>query len=100
MGILSMVIDSTKECDSRLKIQNSEVTLIALTSKFASSKDPNPTVGYVSCYGIIEDIIEVDFWSNLVLFYVDVIAFMQMLTNLGLHKSISRGYAIRMILLY
>ena len=54
----------TKDYDLRLKTQNSGVTLVALTSSFASSKDQNPLVGDVSYYGVIEDIIELDFWPH------------------------------------
>ena len=63
----------TKNRDSRLKTQNSGVTLTALTSSFASSKDKNPILGDVTYYGAIEDIIEVDFWSkfSVVLFRCD-----------------------------
>ena len=63
----------TKDRDSQLKTQNSGVTLVALTSSFASSKDQKPVVGDVSYYGVIEDIIKVDFWSqfSIVLFRCD-----------------------------
>lgn len=62
----------TKDRDSRLKTQNSGVTLVALTSNFDSSKDQNSVVGDVSYYGVLEDIIEVDFWSQFgVLFRCD-----------------------------
>ena len=44
-----------------------------MTSSLASSKHQNPLVGDVSYYGVIEDIIEVDFWSHfsVVLFRCD-----------------------------
>jgi len=63
----------TRTRDSRLKTQNSGVTLTALTPSFASSKDQNPILGDVTYYGVIEEIIEVDFWSNfsVVLFRCD-----------------------------
>lgn len=57
----------TKERDSRLKTQNSGVTLSALTPSFASSKDKNHVLGDVTYYGAIQEIFELDFWSN---FYV------------------------------
>jgi len=69
-----MVIDFTqKNCDLRLKTQNSGVTLTTLTSSFARSKDKNPIVGDVTYYGTIEDIIKVDFRSkfSVVLFRCD-----------------------------
>ena len=50
--------------DSRLKMKNSGVILVALSSSFASSKDQNPVIGDVSYYRVIEDNIEVDFWSQ------------------------------------
>ena len=63
----------TRTRDSRLKTQNSGVILTALTSSFASSEDQNPITGDVTYYGVIEVIIEVDFWSNfsVVLFRCD-----------------------------
>lgn len=63
----------TKERDSRITTQNSGVTLTALTSKFACSSDQNPVDEDVTYYGIIEDIIELDFWSqfSVVLFRCD-----------------------------
>jgi len=63
----------TKHCDSLLKTQNSGVALVALTSSFDSSKDQNPVVGDVFYYRVIEDIIEMDFWSqfSIVLFRCD-----------------------------
>ena len=51
----------TRTRDSRLKTQNSGVTLTALTPSFASFKDQNPISGDVTYYGVIEEIIEVDF---------------------------------------
>ncbi|XP_057249394.1 uncharacterized protein LOC125495744 [Beta vulgaris subsp. vulgaris] len=54
----------TKGRDSRIKTQNSGVTLIATTSSFASSRDQNPVDGDVTYYGVIEEIIELDFWSQ------------------------------------
>ena len=51
----------TRKHDSRFKTQNSGVTLIALTSSFASSKDQNPMTGDDTYYRAIEEIIELDF---------------------------------------
>ncbi|GER38826.1 xylulose kinase-2 [Striga asiatica] len=63
----------TKERDAKCKTQNSGVSLIALTSSFASTKDRNPIVDEVSYYGAIQEIIEVDYWScfSVVLFRCD-----------------------------
>ncbi|KMT08712.1 hypothetical protein BVRB_6g139850 [Beta vulgaris subsp. vulgaris] len=54
----------TKGRDSRIKTQNSGVTLIATTSSFSSSRDQNPVDEDVTYYGVIEEIIELDFWSQ------------------------------------
>lgn len=54
----------TKQRDAKCTTQNSGVILIALTTSFASSKDQNPTVGEVTYYGAIEEIIEVDYWGD------------------------------------
>ncbi|XP_074274227.1 uncharacterized protein LOC141598345 [Silene latifolia] len=54
----------TKSRDARCKTQNSGVTLSALTSSFASSKDKNPVDGDVTYYGAILDIIELKYWSK------------------------------------
>ncbi|KAK1373230.1 hypothetical protein POM88_029423 [Heracleum sosnowskyi] len=53
----------TKKRDAKCTTQNSGVILTALTISFASSKDKNPTVGDVTYYGAIEEIIEVDYWG-------------------------------------
>ncbi|KAK1361459.1 hypothetical protein POM88_045933 [Heracleum sosnowskyi] len=53
----------TKKRDAKCTTQNSGVILTALTTSFASSKDKNPTVGDVTYYGAIEEIIEVDYWG-------------------------------------
>ncbi|XP_021737221.1 uncharacterized protein LOC110703743 isoform X2 [Chenopodium quinoa] len=49
------------------------MTLTTLTSSFASSRDRNPVDGDVTYYGVIEDIFELDFWSqfSVVLFKCD-----------------------------
>ncbi|CAO2827741.1 unnamed protein product [Amaranthus hypochondriacus] len=67
---MSMATIFTPKRDSRCKTKNSGVTLAALTSSLASSKDQNPIVGDVIYYGDVLDIIEIDYWSNfhLVLF--------------------------------
>ena len=54
----------TRGRDSRIKTQNSGVTLTTTTSSFANSKDRNPVDGDVTYYGVIEEIIELDFWSQ------------------------------------
>uniref|UniRef100_A0A803L1P0 DUF4216 domain-containing protein n=1 Tax=Chenopodium quinoa TaxID=63459 RepID=A0A803L1P0_CHEQI len=63
----------TRAHDEKCKTQNSGVSLTALTPSFASTKDHNPVMGYVTYYGIIKSIIEIDYWSSfsVVLFKCD-----------------------------
>ena len=63
----------TKEHDEKCKTQNSGVSLTALTSSFASSKDCNPALSMVTYYGVIKEIIELDYWGafSVVLFECD-----------------------------
>ena len=53
----------TKKRDAKCTTQNSGVILTELTTCFASSKDKNPTIGDVTYFGAIEEIIEVDYWG-------------------------------------
>ncbi|KAL8125097.1 hypothetical protein AgCh_012679 [Apium graveolens] len=53
----------TKQRDRKCTIQNSGVYSTALTTSFASAKDSDPSVGEVSYYGSIEDILEIDYWG-------------------------------------
>ncbi|KAH0642276.1 hypothetical protein KY290_033875 [Solanum tuberosum] len=63
----------TKTRDAPCKTQNSGVTLSATTDSFASTRDQNPVDGMVIYYGIIQDIIEIDYWGcfSVVLFKCD-----------------------------
>ncbi len=63
----------TKQRDARLKTQNSGVTLAAITESFASTKDENPITQSVIYYGLITEIVEVDYYGRLkfVLFRCD-----------------------------
>jgi len=90
----------TRNRDSRLKTQNSGVTLTALTSSFASSKDQNPITGDVTFSGAIEEIIELDFWSQfaIVLFRCDW--FHAEIDEFGLVRVHLRSCSIKMILTY
>ena len=74
----------TKTSDSRCKTQNSGVTLAALTSSFASSKDQNPIVGDVIYYGAILEIIEIDYWFNFHLILIRCEWYHAMNDNYGL----------------
>ncbi|QHO28660.1 uncharacterized protein DS421_7g218620 [Arachis hypogaea] len=65
--------DYVRQREARRKTQNSGVTLVALTTSFASAKDPNPIRAKVFYYGRINDIIELDYFGNfkVVLFRCD-----------------------------
>ncbi|XP_052111602.1 uncharacterized protein LOC127742970 [Arachis duranensis] len=54
----------TRQREVRRKTQNSGVTLVALTTSFASIKDENPIHENVSYYGRVNDIIELDYYGN------------------------------------
>ena len=53
----------TRRRDVRRKTQNSGVTLMALTTSFASSKDDHPITTHVSYYGRINDMFELDYYG-------------------------------------
>ncbi|KAH0769857.1 hypothetical protein KY290_013838 [Solanum tuberosum] len=53
-----------RQRDARRKTQNSGVTLVALTTSFASSKDKNPIVADLTYYGRIVDIVELDYYGH------------------------------------
>ena len=63
----------TMKQDSQGKNQNYGVTLSATTDSFASARDQNPIDGEVVYYGVIQDIIEIDYWGcfRVVLFKCD-----------------------------
>ena len=54
----------TTKRDTNRKTQNSGVTLVSLTSSFASSKDGNPRTEPITYYGAIVDIIELYYYGN------------------------------------
>lgn len=66
----------TRDVEARRKTQNSGVIMIAETQSFASSRDSNPVAGDVTYYGILKDIIELEylFGRRIVLFECDWIA--------------------------
>ncbi|XP_020273609.1 uncharacterized protein LOC109848503 [Asparagus officinalis] len=62
-----------KARDDTCKTQNSGVSLLSEVDSYASSRDHNPITAKVSFYGVIQDIIELDYWGNfsVVLFKCD-----------------------------
>ena len=62
-----------RQCDARRKTQNSGVTLVASTTSITSSKDKNPIAAYLTYYGRIVDIVELNYYSHfkVVLFKCD-----------------------------
>lgn len=54
----------TRKRDAKRKTQNSGVTLTALTSSFASTKDHNPILDNLTYYGAISEIIELNYWGS------------------------------------
>ncbi|XP_062081301.1 uncharacterized protein LOC133786101 [Humulus lupulus] len=66
----------TKKIEKNLRTQNSGVIMTAKTQSFASSRDPNPVFGEVTFYGILTDIIELDYslGNRVVLFKCDWIS--------------------------
>ena len=57
----------TKQRDHKCTTQNSGICLTALTTSFTNSKDQNLIIGDVNYYGLIEEIIEVDYWGAFVI---------------------------------
>ncbi|XP_071708538.1 uncharacterized protein [Rutidosis leptorrhynchoides] len=53
--------------------QNSRVMLKAITSRFSSARDNNPVLGHVTYYGVLNDIIELQYADDkkVVLFHYD-----------------------------
>lgn len=51
----------TKDLEQKRKTQNSGVMLEAMTSSFSSATDINPIVGDVTYYGVLKDIIELEY---------------------------------------
>ncbi|XP_035837675.1 uncharacterized protein LOC110893278 [Helianthus annuus] len=66
----------TKDLEQNRKTQNSGVMLEAMTNSFSSAKDNNPIVGDVTYYGVLNDIIELEYavYRKVVLFHCDWIS--------------------------
>lgn len=66
----------TKDLEENRKTQNSGVMLEAMTNSFSSARDNNPIVGDVTYYGVLNDIIELEYDVNkkVVLFHCDWIS--------------------------
>lgn len=54
----------TKTLEKRRKTQNSGVVVNATVSSFSSSKDNNPIAGEMVYYGVLQDIIELDYTGD------------------------------------
>lgn len=66
----------TKDLEENRKTQNSGVMLEAMTNSFSSARDNNPIVGDVTYYGVLNDIIELEYAvdKKVVLFHCDWIS--------------------------
>ena len=51
----------TKQRERKRCSQNSGITLSAITPSYASSKDKRPVVGDVAYYGVLTDIVELQY---------------------------------------
>ncbi|KAK9075753.1 hypothetical protein SSX86_004082 [Deinandra increscens subsp. villosa] len=66
----------TKDLEKNRKTQNSGVMLEAMTNSFSSARDNNPIMGDVTYYGILNEIIELEYDADkkVVLFHCDWIS--------------------------
>ncbi|XP_071699426.1 uncharacterized protein [Rutidosis leptorrhynchoides] len=65
-----------KDVEKNRTTQNSGVMIDVVTSSFSSASDSNPILGDVTCYGVLNDIIELQYADNkqVVLFHCDWIS--------------------------
>ncbi|WMV18692.1 hypothetical protein MTR67_012077 [Solanum verrucosum] len=62
--IINVYRFQTRRREAKRKTQNSVVTLVALTTSFASSKDKNQIDANLTYYGKIVDILELDYYNH------------------------------------